>query len=73
MFAPERVSVPVPSLVTLPVPVAGRRYFGFGKNASYDAARRGHIPTIRIGGRIFALVAPLERMLEQDPQPKVAA
>ena len=25
---------------TLDVPTAGRRYFGLGKNASYDAARR---------------------------------
>jgi len=34
---------------TLTVPEAGRRYFDLGRNASYEAARRGDIPTIRIG------------------------
>jgi hypothetical protein len=32
---------------TLTVPEAGRRYFSLGRNASYEAARRGDIPTIR--------------------------
>ena len=48
---------------TLPVPEAGRIYFGLGKNASYEAARRGEIPTIRIGRKVRALVAVLERMV----------
>jgi hypothetical protein len=48
---------------TLPVPVAGRMYFGLGRNASYEAARRGEIPVIRIGGRLCAVVAALERMV----------
>jgi hypothetical protein len=47
----------------MPVPEAGRRYFGLGRNASYGAARRGQIPTIRIGSRIFAVVAALDRMV----------
>jgi hypothetical protein len=34
---------------TLTVPEAGRTYFALGRNASYEAARRGDIPTIRIG------------------------
>jgi hypothetical protein len=34
---------------TLTVPEPGRRYFDLGRNASYEAARRGDIPTIRIG------------------------
>jgi hypothetical protein len=34
---------------TLTVPEAGRRYFDLGRNASYEAARRGDIPTIKIG------------------------
>jgi hypothetical protein len=33
---------------TLTVPEAGRVYFDLGRNASYEAARRGDIPTIRI-------------------------
>ena len=48
---------------TMPVPDAGKQYFGLGRNASYDAARRGQIPTIRIGSRIFAIVAALDRMV----------
>jgi len=34
---------------TLTVPEAGRQYFSLGRNASYEAARRGDIPTIRVG------------------------
>jgi hypothetical protein len=46
------------------VPAAGRKYFGLGKNASYAAARRGEIPTIQIGSRLFVPIAVLERRLE---------
>ena len=54
---------------TMAVPEAGKKYFGLGRNASYEAARRGEIPTIRIGGRIFAVVNRLERMIDgvHDP------
>jgi hypothetical protein len=50
---------------TLSVPVAGRRYFDLGKNASYEAAKRGEIPVIKIGSRLRVPVVALERMLEQ--------
>ena len=50
---------------TLSVPEAGWRYFGLGRNASYEAARRGEIPTIRIGGKIRAPIVTLDRMLER--------
>jgi hypothetical protein len=50
---------------TMPVPEAGRKYFGLGRNASYAAAARGEIPTIKIGARIFAVVAALEQKLEE--------
>ena len=49
---------------TLSVPEAGERYFGLARNASYDAAKRGDIPTIKIGGRLFVPIIALERMLE---------
>jgi hypothetical protein len=49
---------------TLSVPIAGKRYFGLGRNASYAAAARHDIPTIRIGRRICVPVVALERMLE---------
>jgi hypothetical protein len=50
---------------TLTVPDAGRRYFDLGRNASYEAARRGDIPTIRIGRLLRVPVVALERKLEQ--------
>jgi hypothetical protein len=50
---------------TMSVPAAGRRYFGLGRNASYAAAARGEIPTIRVGGRIFAVIAAIERLLAE--------
>ena len=49
---------------TMPVPAAGKYYFGLGKNASYAAAKRGDIPTVRVGlKKLRALVAPLNRMV----------
>ena len=53
---------------TLSVPEAGRRYFGVGRNASYAAAKRGDIPTIRLGRLLRAPVAALERRLEEAGQ-----
>jgi hypothetical protein len=47
------------------VPAAGKRYFDLGKNGSYDAARRGEIPTIKIGARLRVPVIALERMLAE--------
>ena len=49
---------------TLSVPEAGKRYFGLSRNGSYEAARRGDLPTIRIGKLLRVPVAALERMLE---------
>jgi hypothetical protein len=49
---------------TLTVPEAGRQYFDLGRNASYEAARRGDIPTIRIGRLLRVPVVALERKLE---------
>jgi hypothetical protein len=50
---------------TLTVPEAGRRYFDLGRNASYAAARRGDIPTIRIGRLLRVPVVQMERKLEE--------
>ena len=49
---------------TLTVPEAGRQYFDLGRNASYEAARRGDIPTIKIGRLLRVPVVALERLLE---------
>jgi hypothetical protein len=56
---------------TLPVPEAGRKYFGLGRNASYAAAARGDFPTIRMGRLIRAPVAALERLLQEAGQKAV--
>ena len=53
---------------TISVPEAGRIYFGISKNSSYEAARRGDIPTIRIGHLLRVPVVALERMLENAGQ-----
>jgi hypothetical protein len=50
---------------TMSVPEAGRRYFGLAKNASYAAAARREIPTIKIGARLRVPVIALDQMLEQ--------
>jgi hypothetical protein len=47
------------------VPDAGKLYFGLGRNGSYDAAKAGLIPTIKIRHRLRAVVAALDRMLEE--------
>jgi hypothetical protein len=45
------------------VPDAGRLYYDLGRNASYEAARRGDIPTIRIGRLLRVPVVAMERRL----------
>jgi hypothetical protein len=50
---------------TLSVPEAGREYFDLSRNASYEAARRGEIPTMRIGRILRVPVVALERKLAE--------
>ena len=49
---------------TVSVPEAGK-WLGIGRNASYEAARRGEIPTIKIGRLLRVPVVALERKLEE--------
>ena len=51
--------------LTLSVPEAGKRYFGLARNASYAAAKRGELPTIKIGKLLRVPVRALEAMLNQ--------
>jgi excisionase family DNA binding protein len=37
------------------------RYLGIGRNAAYEAARRGELPAIRIGRRVLVSRIALER------------
>ena len=51
--------------LTTSVPEAGKRYFGLSRNASYDAAARGEIPTIKIGRLLRVPVRAMERRLDE--------
>lgn len=53
---------------TISVPEAGRQYFNLSRNSSYEAARRGEIPTIKIGRILRVPVVALERKLEEAGQ-----
>ncbi len=55
---------PTDSTVVLTVPEAGR-LLGLGRNAAYEAAARGEIPTIKIGKLLKVPKIAFERMLER--------
>lgn len=54
---------------TISVPEAGKLYYDLSRNASYEAARRGEIPTVRVGRLLRVPVAAMERMLD-DAKPR---
>lgn len=47
---------------TLSVEEAGRR-LGVGRGLAYELARRGEIPSLRLGRRLVVPVAALDRLL----------
>ena len=54
-----------PTPKTMSVPEAGRVYLGIGRDAAYEAARRGEIPMIRIGKLMRVPIVAMERLLKQ--------
>jgi Helix-turn-helix domain len=48
--------------LTITVPQAGRA-LGIGRNAAYEAARNGQLPTIRIGKRLLVPIVAFKRLL----------
>jgi hypothetical protein len=48
-------------------PTAGR-LLGLGRNSTFEAARRGEIPTLRFGKRLLCSKVAMRRLLE-DGQP----
>jgi excisionase family DNA binding protein len=54
-----------PACKTMTVPEAGALYFGLERDASYAAAARGDIPTIRLGRTLRVPIAALDEMLKQ--------
>ena len=59
--------------LTISIPVAGKRYYGLGRNGSYEAAARGEIPTIRVGRLLKVPVRAMEAMLNAVATKAVAA
>jgi hypothetical protein len=49
----------------MPVEEAGAA-LGLGRSSSYEAARRGDLPTLRIGRRLVVPTAALRRLLQLD-------
>jgi len=49
---------------TLSVPVAGKIYYGLGRNASYEAAARGDLITIRVGKLLRVPIVAMDKKLE---------
>ena len=50
---------------TMSVPSAGKLYYDLGRNGSYEAAKRGDIPVIKVGGRLRVPVIAMERKLAE--------
>ncbi len=55
---------------TISVPEAGRIYLGIGRDASYEAARTGQIPVIKIGKLLRVPIIAIERLLEEAGREK---
>ena len=51
------------SVPTADVPDVGRVCFGLSRNGSYDAAKRGDFPTIKVGRLLKVPTASLRRQL----------
>jgi excisionase family DNA binding protein len=49
---------------TISVEEAGRIYYGLSRNGSYDAAKRGEIPTIKVGRKLRVPISAMEKRLE---------
>jgi hypothetical protein len=50
------------------VPALGKRLLGLGREASYEAAKKGIIPTIKVGRKLRGLSRVMEERLTRDPQ-----
>ncbi len=51
--------------LTMSVPQAGKKFFNFGRNGSYEAARRGDLIVIPVGRLLRVPVQAQMRKLEQ--------
>jgi hypothetical protein len=55
--------------LTMSVPEAGKKYYSLSRDASYAAAQRGDIPTIRVGRLLRVPIAAMDRKLESAGRP----
>lgn len=51
--------------LTMSVPEAGKKYYNLSRNASYDAAKRGDLPTMRVGRLLRVPTRAMERRLDE--------
>ncbi len=58
----KSVRKPIGDRLVYTVPEAGR-LLGLGRNAAYEAAKRGDIPTLRMGRLLLVPKIPFHRML----------
>jgi excisionase family DNA binding protein len=64
---------PLSDRLVYTVPEAGR-LLGLGRNAAYEAAKRGDIPTIRMGRLLRVPMGPLHRLVGAEvPGPRMSA
>jgi len=61
MSVPEAIAAGRP---TVSVPAAGEFFFDLGSAASYEAAKRGDIPTLRVGRLLRVPLKAMEAKLE---------
>ena len=54
-------------------PEAGKKYFNLSRDASYAAAQRGDIPTIRVGRLLRVPVRAMERLLDSAGRERAGA
>jgi excisionase family DNA binding protein len=65
---PKNDAAPHHQPLVLPLWPDTGKALGLSRNATYDAAKRGEIPTIRFGKLIKVPTAALHRMLEDAGQ-----
>ena len=58
---------------TMSVPEAGRHYFGIGRDASYQAAKRGDIIMMQVGKLQRVPIVAMDRKMERAGEPEEAA
>lgn len=55
---------------TMSVPAAGRKFYGAGRDKSYEMAKTGGMPVIKLGKTLRAVVPAIKRQLQEAGQEK---